>query len=555
VLPTLPAGITETGVWSLLQVLAKATLVLALAALVVRPLRRAAARHLVWSLALGALLVLPALAWALPAWRLPWLRVTTALPAGVPVDLPAPVAPIATGMPQLSAALLAVWLVGALVVIGRMFAGWWGVRRLGQSARPVLDDRALGELGTLCVAADVRAPVRLLRSEKATMPATWGVLRPAILLPADADRWSVERRRVVLLHELAHVARRDWLTQTLATLCCAAYWFHPGAWWAARRMRIEREEACDDRVLAAGARPSDYAGHLLEVARSFRRTAEMQSAALAMARPSQLEARVRAVLDARRDRRGVAYGAGLVLAGGVGLALFPLAIATPTEQLLAPRPAIRVVLPVAAPTPVRMEAAAPRVARQADVHSPPAASAEPVRVAPTAAAPAAPVAPPAALAADPGEVMAMDPSVLRSRSLAELIRATASPRANVRRDAVRALAQIRDEAVVSPLARSLRDQDPGVRTMAARALGELAMVRPRHGPSEPQDGAGMDVEVPSQAAAYALANRAAEALRVSAADNDPEIRDTALRALEEVGDSIESGGESAASPAQTQMLP
>src|SRR5260370_16847293 len=88
------------------------------------------------------------------------------------------------------------------------------------------------------------------------MPLTWGILRPKLLLPEEADEWPDERRRAVLMHELAHVRRRDGLTQWLGLTACAAYWFNPLAWWAASRLWSEREQACEHIVFDAAEPPS-----------------------------------------------------------------------------------------------------------------------------------------------------------------------------------------------------------------------------------------------------------------------------------------------------------
>ena len=135
------------------------------------------------------------------------------------------------------------------------------------------------------------------------MPMTFGVFRPTVLLPAGASEWSPERLRVVLLHELAHVRRGDVAMHLLARTALALYWWNPLAWFAWREFLKERERATDDLVLHAGARASDYAGHLLEVARTLQPAPATAWAAIAMARRSELEGRLVAILDSGVNRR------------------------------------------------------------------------------------------------------------------------------------------------------------------------------------------------------------------------------------------------------------
>ena len=111
----------------------------------------------------------------------------------------------------------------------------------------------------------VRRPVRLLRSLDHSMPMAFGIRTPTILIPAIADTWSDDRRRAVLLHELAHIDRRDCLTQLLAEATCIAYWMHPAVWLVAERLKVEREVACDDRVLTVGTAAGDYVSEALGV--------------------------------------------------------------------------------------------------------------------------------------------------------------------------------------------------------------------------------------------------------------------------------------------------
>ncbi len=383
-----------------LDLTVKATLVLAVAGVAVLALHRAsaAARHLAWCLGLGAALALPVLSLVVPGWSwriLPMAaerghhaRISGADAAaprlGPPLAAPGPLddltldgdelmgsaratGSLSRGMPASPIAssslrwgfvpapswswLWAVWLAGVLAVLSARLAGWIALGRLTRDAEPIDDAEWTTQARDLAAKLGLTRRILLLRGARAAMPMTWGWIRPVVLLPAEADSWGVDRRRGVLLHELAHVKRLDCLTQAIARVACAVYWFHPLAWIATRRMGVERERACDDVVLLAGARASEYAGHLLEVARGLRAHQVAALAVLAMARPSQLEGRLLAILDPDRRRRGPGRGLALIALMTAMLMLVPLgtlqfgsrasANAVPTREPIVddPRPA------------------------------------------------------------------------------------------------------------------------------------------------------------------------------------------------------------------------
>src|SRR5262249_41873328 len=225
--------------------------------------------------------------------------------------------------------ILLVWMIGALAVLATFISGHFVLRLMLHGARPVRD----GEWHALALEAADRLgltlPVSLLRADGILVPVASGLLRPRVLLPEGADAWPLELRRAVLLHELAHVQRHDCLTQAIAQVACALFWFHPGVWFATSRLQVERERACDDRVLAARTRASDYADHLLEVVRTLRAKRLSALGAVAFARPSSLEGRLLAVLDPLRNRRAVGRGAALAAALVAALLVLPFAAFEP----------------------------------------------------------------------------------------------------------------------------------------------------------------------------------------------------------------------------------
>jgi hypothetical protein len=129
-----------------------------------------------------------------------------------------------------------------------------------------------------------------------------GVFRPVLLLPASAPAWPRDRLSQVLIHECAHIGRRDCLLNLVADLAGIIYWCNPLVRSAVRRLRTESEHACDDLVIRSGAEPDEYAGLLLTLAHAARMEDGLPGAVTAMARPLELESRLLAVLDTRVAR-------------------------------------------------------------------------------------------------------------------------------------------------------------------------------------------------------------------------------------------------------------
>jgi beta-lactamase regulating signal transducer with metallopeptidase domain len=348
----------------------KATVVLALTAAAAVALRRysAAARHMVWCVGLASVLALPVLSVLVPAWELPVLPTSSSMAAaghastapGLVLAVPAVSAEASSVTPSASSlgraeafgpgegasrgggwldrAIAAVLIAGMVMGLLWVAAGFWGAARIGRRAEVVRDRHWLDIAQEMSARLGLRRPVLLVRSGGAVMPATWGLFWPSVVLPAAADEWPVERRKAVLAHELAHVKRFDCLTQALAHLTCVLFWWHPAVWYAARRLRVERERACDDLVLLAGTPASDYAMHLLEIARSYRSEWIASPALVSIAKPSQLETRLLSVLDEDRPR-GIPSlrTASLSVLVGIGL-VGPLSAMRPVERAAAIEP-------------------------------------------------------------------------------------------------------------------------------------------------------------------------------------------------------------------------
>ena len=363
-----------------LELVFAATLLLVIALVMQLVLGRAAAslRHRIWALTMGALLLLPLLCPILPKLPLPlnislaenrlvasrpamltpersgesaiaqppakkWTdsevhptpyalpvdssptaasplpQPSSALPAEIPATAPATKPSIESGRSLLATcncAFILVWILGTLLYLLAMARWLWLERRLAKNASEVDDPSWQALLEELKLQFGIRWAVALGVSQESEVPLAVGWRRPKILLPVDCRCWAAEKRRVVLAHELSHVARHDVFLQIVARLACAVYWFHPLAWLAERRMRVERELACDDAVLRSGSQPDQYAAVLLDMAAAVGRRPRARAAAIAMACRHPIQRRIRAILEPGLNRLPVGPRMGRLLLAG-----------------------------------------------------------------------------------------------------------------------------------------------------------------------------------------------------------------------------------------------
>ncbi|HKY61018.1 MAG TPA: M56 family metallopeptidase [Gemmatimonadota bacterium] len=496
--------------------LLKGTFVLAagLGAVMLMKRRPAVVRHAVLVATLAAAIALPALSLLLPSWSVPAFdRGEKTATVTLPAPIPSQTGPASTIVPHSasgrdpsgrhaltapeerdpaprpwSAVLLAVWAAGALAVLVRFGTDVGRMRSLASDAVRAPEGLQTRLTGRIAKDLGIRGAVRLLFSDRVTVPVTWGVFEPVVILPIEAWEWDAKRTRLVLLHELAHVRRLDSLTWALAETAAAMWWFHPLQWSCRRRLRVEQERACDDVVLMDGVRPSDYASLLVEIARGFSamERSTVARAAIAMARPSTLADRVESILAAgsRRLRLGRRPAALITLA------------------------AAALLLPIAAVHLWGETADARRMAEWIEeLESGDAAARE-------------------AAAWGLG-------SVGSERAADLLIERLEDPDPRVRGVAARALGRIGDPAASAPLARLLDDPDPRVRELTVLGLGALAA----DGLEDHLIRALEDPDMGVRAVAVSVlagleGTRAVQALAsVASSDPDPHTRGMAISAL------------------------
>jgi len=228
-------------------------------------------------------------------------------------------------------AIVALWLAGVALLSSRLLVSWIRARRMVRvGAQPAPDDLQLVAI-RLANALGLRGAVRLLQSATVEVPSVLGTLRPIVLVPASAlTGMTPEQIEMVLAHELAHIRRHDFVVNLLQAVVETLMFYHPAVWWMSRRVRIERENCCDDLAVAVCGNPLQYA-------RALTRLEELRASALPVvvaANGGSLLERIRRIAAGTDEgtAANARWAAALVMLG-----ILAVGIAVPSLPALAQR--------------------------------------------------------------------------------------------------------------------------------------------------------------------------------------------------------------------------
>lgn len=346
------------------NIILNATLIMAFAAALTYKFRKSSAevRYTIWGAAFLMLIVLPMVSYTVPEWTV--LRIdqrATAEPVdteygsggansarsaifepektdetGIAGQLAGPVNGNPTeAVPSRSGNatakwsgivaffLFSAWLVVAAALLARFVVQIMKVGRITKRAVRVRGGKLGGDIDYLIASLAIHRRVRVMLSAEVHMPFAWGIFHPVIILPIDAVEWPENRIQSVLTHELAHIARWDYLIHVIIEIVRALYWPNAAVWYAARNSVMERERACDDYALRSGTAYVDYAAHLLHIAR-MQLEKNVPIAAVTMAGEPGLKERISHVMNQNMNRSPLRRGAFLMTTALVALIALPI---------------------------------------------------------------------------------------------------------------------------------------------------------------------------------------------------------------------------------------
>ena len=326
--------------WTLVQFLWQGALIAGAYAAVRRMTRASESRYLLACGAMAAMMLAPLGTFLYLGRGAAAPAVVATVTSAVDVAHPSGASWQSDSWTQVVPWLAVAWVVGVVVLLGRLAGGWWLTSRLRtRGARPVTAEWC-ELLQDVMARVGVVRPVQVLTSSGVDVPMVIGWLKPLILLPASAlTGLPREHVAALLAHELAHIRRHDYLVNLVQSLGEALLFYHPAVWWVSAQMRAERELCCDDAAVAVGGDVLTYARALA----GFEGLRPAHVRAAVTANGNSLRSRIRRLLHPAESASEMLPGAGagwavaLTIAGVCAVAVMP---AAPPQEAVVKREAI-----------------------------------------------------------------------------------------------------------------------------------------------------------------------------------------------------------------------
>ena len=481
----------------------------------------ASVRHLLWTSTVIALIILPILPPLVPSLE---LKIIPELVAGRPLEgadvsaldsggrdildgqrsgVGRPPDALKSGRPWTTWAAAA-WVLGGLLTLVWISFGKIGLILIDRRSSLLSDGSKAGLLDELRRHLGLRRRVRLFQNPTTAVAINRGIARPRIILPSEAAGWNPERLRVVFLHELAHIKRLDGIVDVFIHIALVVFWFHPLVWLACRRLRAERERTCDDVVLTAGIKASDYASHLMDVASELGSKPKPLWQVVTISQGSSLKDRLLCILDPKLNREAarLRYGvASVILLAGI---LLPIASArlwnTPARAAFGSDGSIPGKARTPEQPPFKKESAAPIRSETPSALNP---------------------------ASDTDS----------NRRIRALVAMLGHEDTDMRLLAVRSIAGLPAEDRLEPLLLAMANEVTEVRKIALAALAKTEKPRARQALENALEDASSEVRLEAVKAAAALEPRASLPLLMKAMNNEVDrVRRIAIRKLIEIDD-------------------
>ena len=272
--------ITASGLASVIPLLigwanivAKSTLIIAVPvviSLIAKYRRNSQLKHLIWLQALIGVALIPLLTPVLSQLGESWLANRSLITINVsPVDSPTDM--LTNFGIDWSLSWYSIFYLIPTIILGlRLISAYSRVRRIAEAATVCTNPEAKKILNQIVAKIGIKASVELKYSGQTSSPFSFGLMNPEIILPVNAGNWSPNLLEDVLVHELTHIKRLDWLSMLVSHSIACVFWFNPLCWVAKSKLDEEAENCCDSAVLEYGKLNTEYAENLIRIARQSR---------------------------------------------------------------------------------------------------------------------------------------------------------------------------------------------------------------------------------------------------------------------------------------------